>query len=665
MLSADGTPRDITITINGTNDDPVVSGPVLATQSEDNTVFTLDLLSGASDVDGDALSIDVNNVNHQAGDDSGVTINNNGTLTIDPDAYTSLASGDSETVTYSYTIEDGIGGSVNQTASFTITGTNDAPVITGEFTGSVTEDAFVVDGDLVASGELSITDVDAGEAGFQAGSVSGDYGTLTIDAAGAWTYTVDNDLSAIQGLGSGDTLPDTVTVLSTDGTSRDITITINGTDDILSGNAIDGYIEGATIFADANGDGVLDAGEVFATTGDDGAFSLTNAEGRLVLQGGGTAIDAATGLTFNGTLEAPAGSTVITPLTTLISKLEQNQGMGAIEAQALVKTVFGISSSEDLMTFDPVAATLSGGASVGDGVEIATAGVILQSLATQAGAALRGAADADAGADDTISWDLATSSVFDAITTKITTLSGNEELPLTDTVFEELVTGAANAANLTVNAKADLATSVDEVADVMLSGAVSLNAIDGTDPIAALTEMAKTAVVLQHQSTADIETAIEAADTTAISNLLTSYSGAALEDAIDDATIGDVTGTLINDAPVAVDDAISTIEDTSVTVLASTLIANDRDSDDDEITLVGVGNSINGSVGIINGNVVFTPDLDFFGNAFFEYTVIDANGSASTGTATVSVSVSGTEDNYVVAVDDGNEVDSVDNVDDV
>ena len=55
-------------------------------------------------------------------------------------------------------------------------------------------------------------------------------------------------------------------------------------------------LRGATVFADADGDGVLDEGEAFAVTGDDGAYSLTNAEGRLVLLGGDGAIDAATGL---------------------------------------------------------------------------------------------------------------------------------------------------------------------------------------------------------------------------------------------------------------------------------------------------------------------------------------------------------------------------------
>ena len=286
----------------------------------------------------------------------------------------------------------------------------------------------------VAHGQLTITDPDTGESSFQAATIEGDYGTLDIDSGGSWTYTVYNNLEAVQSLAAGQVLPDSIDVTSYDGTVQTIQITINGADDILTGKAIDGYIEGATVFADADGDGVLDEGEAFAVTGDDGAYSLTNAEGRLVLLGGDGAIDAATGLTFRGQLEAPAGSSVVTPLTTIISKLvESGSAADAASAQVMVKTALGISSTEDLLTFDPIEAALSGGSSASDGLEIAKAGVVLQNLAIQAGSAVRGASDADTGTDGSLSWGEATSSVFETIATKISSL-GNTELPETVTI---------------------------------------------------------------------------------------------------------------------------------------------------------------------------------------------------------------------------------------
>ena len=70
--------------------------------------------------------------------------------------------------------------------------------------------------------------------------------------------------------------------------------------------------------------------------------------------------------------------------------------------------------------------------------------------------------------------------------------------------------------------------------------------------LAALTEMAQTASVLQHDSSADIEAAIEAAadgDAAGISTLLTSYTGTALEDAISGGEIGDIDGDGVDDEP--------------------------------------------------------------------------------------------------------------------
>ena len=52
--------------------------------------------------------------------------------------------------------------------------------------------------------------------------MTGPHGSLTIDADGSWTYEVDNALPAVQSLGTGETLTDTVTVTSVDGTTQDM-----------------------------------------------------------------------------------------------------------------------------------------------------------------------------------------------------------------------------------------------------------------------------------------------------------------------------------------------------------------------------------------------------------------------------------------------------------
>ncbi|HNB44540.1 MAG TPA: DUF4347 domain-containing protein, partial [Burkholderiaceae bacterium] len=100
--------------------------------------------------------------------------------------------------------------------------------------GSVTEDLNASGGLITDSGSLTVTDPDAGQATFNAGTVSGSYGDLTIDITGAWTYSALNSQAAIQALGAGQSLTDTLTVTSADGSSHAITITLHGVNDAPS-----------------------------------------------------------------------------------------------------------------------------------------------------------------------------------------------------------------------------------------------------------------------------------------------------------------------------------------------------------------------------------------------------------------------------------------------
>jgi VCBS repeat-containing protein len=110
-------------------------------------------------------------------------------------------------------------------------------VIGGSNTGAVTEDVDPdADGLLEVGGVLNISDPDVGESSFQAGTIVGTYGRLSIDAAGNWRYAADNSQAAIQQLDAGESVADVLTVTTADGTPHTITITINGAAD---GPAID------------------------------------------------------------------------------------------------------------------------------------------------------------------------------------------------------------------------------------------------------------------------------------------------------------------------------------------------------------------------------------------------------------------------------------------
>ena len=301
-------------------------------------------------------------------------------------------------------------------------------------------------------------------------------------------------------------------------------------DDVLSGTAIDGYIEGATIFADADGDGELDAGEAFSVTGEDGEFSLTNAEGSLVLLGGDGAIDAATGLAFNGQLEAPAGSTVVTPLTTLINKLVEG-GEDQVVAQAKVKSAFGITSGEDLTTFDPIDAALSGGASAASGIEIAALGVALQNLVIQASAAVSGS-NGGSSVPSTPSVPVLVDAVFESLAEQISVLGASTELPKTQAQIESLLEASSLKAGLPFQQfDAFLKIVIGDVSNVILSGLQSLDAVS-SDPLEALTQLAQTASVLQHDASSALEAAVTNPGANPMSGVLTSFTGEALQTAI-------------------------------------------------------------------------------------------------------------------------------------
>jgi VCBS repeat-containing protein len=117
---------------------------------------------------------------------------------------------------------------------------NTAAVIGNPTVTGVTEDSAVNgSGNLIAAGTISITDPDAGQAAFQTSVVatSGNLGTLTLQANGAYTYSVAN--SAVQHLGAGATQIDSFTIKSVDGTSKMVSFTITGTNDaaVITGTA--------------------------------------------------------------------------------------------------------------------------------------------------------------------------------------------------------------------------------------------------------------------------------------------------------------------------------------------------------------------------------------------------------------------------------------------
>lgn len=254
-----------------------------------------------------------------------------------------------------------------------------------------------------------------------------------------------------------------------DGTPAEARITVNAIDDPLTtlGTAIDGYIVGATVFADENNDKVLDAGEASTTTGANGQFSLVGGNGPLVLIGG---TDMSTGLPFAGILTAPEGSTVVTPLTTLIAALAELTGDVSV-AENQIAASLGLTPPEgqSLTTYDPVQDAFAGDPYA---LAIYSAGVQIQNTIVLAAAATGTSIDATAEA------------VVRALAATIDDLETGGTVELADTqVIDDLVSAADPTGTL------DLAAAVDVIAAIN----------DAVATGATLEEVVKAAVVAQSE----------------------------------------------------------------------------------------------------------------------------------------------------------------------
>lgn len=109
-----------------------------------------------------------------------------------------------------------------------------------------------------------------------------------------------------------------------------------------------------------------------------------------------------------------------------------------------------------------------------------------------------------------------------------------------------------------------------------------------------------------------------------------------------------VTVNAINDGPVAGTDSVDAVEDTQLTIDPATLLRNDTDADNDALDITGVQNGAGGTVAIVGGQIVFTPDANHNGAASFTYTLSDGT---TTTTGTVNVAVAAVNDGPVANAD--------------
>ena len=325
VTSADGTEHTISVTVNGAEDETFITNYAPDSVKEDTDEVAGELLGGGkldiADLDADeaAFNTTVTSLNNDQGQSplGTLTILADGTWTYKVDnSLTGVQElGDGDTRVERFEVAS-IDGSKTQIIEVTIEGTDDAPVIAGTDIGGVIEDTDIQAGDLLKeSGQLTITDTDQGESQFQTSVTKVDdgngltpVGTLTIDATGAWNYEIDNTDSSVQSLSEGETRTETFQVLSEDGTTHNIVITITGTDDepVIGGTSYGEATEDNATQIDTDGNLFFSSQATISDADDgEGAFipaSVASAAGNFV--DGALTIDAA----GNWSYEIPNGS---------------------------------------------------------------------------------------------------------------------------------------------------------------------------------------------------------------------------------------------------------------------------------------------------------------------------------------------------------------------
>jgi len=267
------------------------------------------------------------------------------------------------------------------------------------------------------------------------------------------------------------------------------------------GQVVDGYIVGATVFRDVNNNLKFDAGD---TSGVDGAVVLTNESGgfsglldgtaKIVAVGG---IDSSTGKAFNGVMTAPAGSTVITPLTTLVQSLVE-KGQTAEAASATIANKLGLTlgDGETILNIDPVAkadagdtAALKAAAKIANVINLAAADADDKEAASEA--ASKALADALEASDDGDPDPLTNQ---DTIKEAFSAAAKADDPDADDAEVEAKSTQKATATK-TANDSVDTATDTDGIAAVQ-------EVVQG--------ELAETVSSGGDVSTVDVEQAVEA-----------------------------------------------------------------------------------------------------------------------------------------------------------
>src|SRR5690554_5734160 len=576
------------------NDAPVAN-PDTATVVED-TLTTINVLGNDTDAEMDTLTVTAATALHGT-----VTTNPDGTLSYTPN--TNYTGAD----TISYSITDGNGGTSSSVVNVTVTPVNDAPVLS--FTNTLTNIA-----ENSAMAGMVVTDANATDAEgemltYSLNNMDGYYsidpatGIVTLTQAGADWVNAGNDLPAVSVTVTDGTTPVTGTAaMPLTSLVNDAPVAMN---DAIS--IVEDTIFTSTVSLLANDSDEESAITVIAgtyTTAQGGTISIAT-DGSYVytpaLNFTGTdSVDYTItdgSLTDTATLTITVSSVNDAPVlsfTNTLTNIAENSAMAGM----VVTDANATDAEGEMLTYS--LNNMDGYYSIDPATGIVTL--------TQAGA-------------DWVNAGNNLPAVSVTVTDGTTPVTGTAAMPLTSLV---------NDAPVAMN------DAISIVEDTIFTSTVSLLAND-SDEESAITVIAGTYTTAQG-GTISIATDGSYTYTPALNFTGTDSVDYTITDgSLTDTATLTITVSPVNDAPVAVDDAISIAEDTVFTSTVS-LLANDSDVDSSFTAVAGTYTTAQGGTIVIaaDGQYVYTPKANFNGTDTVDYTITDGS-LTDTGTLTIVV----------------------------
>jgi len=622
------------VVLKGVNDAATANDDMGNVGTED-TDWVGNVLANDTDVDGEALTaVLVGGPAHGS-----LTLNADGSFTYTPDADWN------GTDTFTYMANDGSVNSNVATASVWIAPVNDAALIGGDTSVTITED------DTGTSGALTISDIDSPETFVAQVATAGSYGTFHVAATGAWSY----DLTAnMNGMNVSDTTTDTVIVSAADGTTQTLSVNINGVNDAAVIGGTDTSDIGEN---DPGASGTLSITDVDNTAAFAADSTVTAAHGIFGINASGN-----WGYTLTDTMDYLAtGATATDSFNAVAVDGTQHRVQVTIHGanDAPVADNDAASVNEDAVTGNLLSTLLAGDVDtdVGDTLVVASVGFNPNVSAIDVDAdgdmdfVSYDAASYDWLAQGQIMTDTFTYTVSDGhggidIATATVTITGVNDAPVaagdSTSVSEDAVT---------VNLIPNLLTNDSDTdsGDTLFIKAVGAGAVGVNSD----TDVALESVTFD----ATAYDSLAAGDWTTDTFTYTVSDG---HGGTDTASVT-VTITGVNDGPVADADTVGVNEDAITGNLLATLLAGDVDTDiGDTLRVVAVG---------LNPNVVAT---DANADSVYESVTYDAatydwlsagdwttdtfvywvsDGHGATDQATMTVTITGVNDAPVAAND--------------